>query len=86
MKSNDSGSIAMGLLHASGGRGRLVSSLGSKLFPGSLSSNGFENSLLNTSHLFSLPPCPLLVGKFPIVFSSSPSVATVLDRVILTVV
>ena len=50
-KSNGSGTIAMGFLHASGGRGRLASSLGSELFPRSLSSSGFASSLLCTSHL-----------------------------------
>ena len=50
-----------GFFHASGGRGRLASSLGSKLFSGSLSSSGFAISLLNTSHLFNLCGKPTLI-------------------------
>ena len=51
----------MGFFHASGGRGRLASSLGSKLFPGSLSSSGFVINLLNLSHLFNLCGKPTLI-------------------------
>ena len=73
MKGNNFGTIAMGFFHAFSGQGRLESSLGSKLFPSSLSPSGFAISLLNTSHLFNLPPCPLLVGRFLTAFTSSSS-------------
>ena len=68
----------MGVFHASGGRGRLASSLGSKLFLGSLSSSGFAISLLNTSHLFW---CDIVGRASPIgfeVFISSPFIVKVL--------
>jgi len=44
------GTIAVGLLHASGGWGRLTSSLGGELLTRSLSSGGKASSLLGTGH------------------------------------
>ena len=41
-----SGAVTVGLLHTSGGRGRLASSLGGKLLAGSLSSGGLTGGLL----------------------------------------
>jgi len=42
--------VPVGLLHASGGGGRLPGSLGGQLLPGSLSSGGLTGSLLGTGH------------------------------------
>lgn len=44
------GPVAMGLLHTPGGRGRLASSLGGQLLPGSLPSGTLASGLLCTSH------------------------------------
>ncbi|KAG0564265.1 hypothetical protein KC19_8G097000 [Ceratodon purpureus] len=49
-KSDGSWPVAMGLLHSSGGGGRLPRSLRNKLLPGSLSSGGLTCCLLGTSH------------------------------------
>ncbi len=44
------GAVAMGLLHAAGGRGRLAGSLGGELLARSLSSGGLASGLLGTRH------------------------------------
>ena len=44
-KGNGSGSVSVGLLDTSGGRGGLAGGLGGKLFAGSLSSGGFTGGL-----------------------------------------
>jgi histone H3 len=50
-KSHSTGTITMGLLYSSSGRGRFTGSLGGQLFPGSLSSGRFTSSLLCTGHV-----------------------------------
>ena len=49
-ESDCSGSVTMGLLHTSGGRGALTGSLGCQLFPGGLASGGLSCGLLSTGH------------------------------------
>jgi len=49
-ESDGSGSVTMGLLHTSGGRGALTGSLGCQLFPGGLASGGLSCGLLSTGH------------------------------------
>ena len=49
-KSDGSGPVTVGLLHTSGGRGTLASSLGGQLLARGLSSGGLASGLLGTSH------------------------------------
>jgi hypothetical protein len=49
-KSHSSRTVPVGLLDASGGRGRLASSLGGELLAGSFSSGGLAGGLLGTGH------------------------------------
>ena len=49
-KSDSSGAVPVGLLDASGGGGRLTSSLGGELLAGGFASGGFTGGLLGTGH------------------------------------
>ena len=49
-KSDGSGSVSVGLLDSSGGRGRLTGSLGGELLARSLSSGGLAGGLLGSGH------------------------------------
>ena len=49
-KSDGSGSVSVGLLNSSGGRGRLAGSLGGELLARSLSSGGLAGGLLGSGH------------------------------------
>lgn len=49
-QSNGAGTIAMGLLHAAGGRRALASGLGGELLSRRLSTGGFTSGLLGTGH------------------------------------
>merc|ERR1719433_2202725 len=51
MKSHSTGTITMGFLNSSSGRGRFTGSLGGQLFSGSFSSGRFTSSLLCTGHV-----------------------------------
>jgi histone H3 len=51
-KSDGSRSVTVGLLHTSGGGGRLTSRLGGKLLTRSLSSGTLTSGLLGTSHVW----------------------------------
>jgi hypothetical protein len=53
-ESDCSGTVTVGLLDSSSGRGRLTSSLGGELLAGSLSSGGLSCGLLGTGHFVSL--------------------------------
>jgi hypothetical protein len=53
-ESDRSGTVTMGLLHSTGGGGRLTGSLGGELLTGSLSSSGFACGLLGTGHFDNL--------------------------------
>ena len=48
---NRTGTVTVGLLHTTSGRGRLASCLGRKLFAGSFPSRGLTSGLLRTSHV-----------------------------------
>jgi len=50
-ESDGTGAITMGLLHTSGGGGRLAGSLGGELLPGGLASGRLTSGLLGTGHL-----------------------------------
>jgi len=55
-ESDGSWPVSVGLLHSSGGWGRLPGSLGGQLLPWSLSSSGLTGCLLGTGHV----PCLIL--------------------------
>jgi hypothetical protein len=50
-ESDGTGAVTMGLLHTSGGGGRLAGSLGGELLPGGLASGRLTSGLLGTGHL-----------------------------------
>ena len=49
-QSHGTGPVAMGLLHAAGGRGALTGRLGGELLPGRLAAGGLTSSLLGSGH------------------------------------
>ena len=53
-ESDGTGTVTMGLLHASGGGGGLPGGLGGQLFPWGFATSGFTGSLLGTGHLLYL--------------------------------
>ena len=52
-----SGTVTLGLLDASGGRGGLASGLGGELLTGSFASSGFAYGLLGTCHFIFCVNC-----------------------------